>query len=320
MQRLRRSLSMLLLGAIFATQAHPRVARAQDAGAAAASDDPATKAAELKKKGDAAMDALKYPDAIAAYDEAYKLSHDPAIHYNKGRALQAMARFPEALDELEAFRKEAPPDLLAKVPKLDELIADVRMHITRLTIACKVDGARVVVRGQVIGITPISAPVLLSVGPAKVEVFAEGYFPFSAQVELPAGGALTVPVELITKATKGILQVTSAVAGATVFIDDTVAGTAPVETALDAGSHKIVVRRDGYDESETSAIVVAGDHKSVNVDLAPTAPITAKWWFWTGIGVIVIGGISITAALLTEKKAGHGDIAPGQVAGPLLRF
>ena len=301
----------LLLAAL---PALPTLAWAQTP--AATSDDAKAKAAELKKQGDAAMDGLKYGDAIAAYDAAYALNPDPALHFNKGRALQALGRFPEALDELEQFKKSASPDLLAKVPKLDELIADVRLHIAQLQIVCKVAGARVLVRDRLVGTTPITSNVAMSVGPATVEVTAEGYFPWKKSIELPPGGLLTVNVELVTKSTKGILVVSSNTAGSTVFIDDAVAGTAPVEVALDAGSHKILLRRDGYDEAETSAIVPVGERREMTVDLAKKAALTSKWWFWTGIGVIVVGGV----ALLTEKKAGHGDLPPGQTAGPLLRF
>jgi hypothetical protein len=296
----------------------PHLARAE--GSAVASEDAKAKAAELKKKGDAAMDGLKYGDAIVAYDAAYALDPDPALHFNKGRALQALGRFPDALEELERFRKDAPPDLLAKVPKLDDLIADVRLHIAQLQIVCKVPGARVLVRDRLVGTTPITGNVPLSVGPATVEVTAEGYFPWKKSIELPPGGLLTVNVDLVTKSTKGILVVKSGTAGSTVFIDDGVAGTAPVEVALDAGSHKIVLRRDGYDEAETSAIVPVGERREMTVDLAKKAPITSQWWFWTGVGVVVVGGVALTAALLTEKKAGHGDLPPGQTSGPLLRF
>src|SRR5258708_21264757 len=74
------------------------------------------RAADLKKKGDAAMDSLHYQDALTAYDEAYALNHDPAILFNRGRALQALGEFPQALEQLERFSAEAPAALKSKVP------------------------------------------------------------------------------------------------------------------------------------------------------------------------------------------------------------
>lgn len=285
-------------------------------------DDAAkAKAAELKKQGDALMDALKYLDALNAYDQAYALSHDPAIRYNRGRAYQALGRFPEALEELEAFQAEGSAELKAKVPKLVELIADVRLHIAKLELKCNVDGARVLVRDKVVGTTPITQPLALSVGPATLEITVEGYFPFKQSLTLPAGGKLVVDAVLVTKQTKGILVVKSGVAGATAFVDDKLVGTVPAEVVVDPGTHKIVVRRDQYDDAETSTLVPVGERKEITVDLGEKGSITSKWWFWTGIGaVVVVGGVTAYYAYTHERSPSSGDLPPGQTRGPLSLF
>src|SRR5882762_5860364 len=89
--------------ALFFVLAVPSIAFAQDAKA-------------LKAEGDAAMDRLDFQQALDKYNQAYDKSHDPAILYNRARALQSLNRMPEALDELERFEREAPPDLKTKVP------------------------------------------------------------------------------------------------------------------------------------------------------------------------------------------------------------
>src|SRR5262249_14067665 len=75
-------------------------------------------AAALKQRGDAAMDSLRYDDAIAAYEKAYAISKDPAILYNLGRVHQARGVYPKALEYLERFDREAPPELKSRVPLL----------------------------------------------------------------------------------------------------------------------------------------------------------------------------------------------------------
>ena len=65
----RFPLALLATTLLFAAiSAMPRLAFAEEP--AVGSDVAKAKAAELKKKGDAAMDGLKYGDAIAAYDAA----------------------------------------------------------------------------------------------------------------------------------------------------------------------------------------------------------------------------------------------------------
>src|SRR4051812_42541264 len=81
----------------------------------------ADSAEEEGQKGDAAMVALRYQEALDNYRKAYELTKSPALLYNMGRAYEGLAEFPKALDALEEFSDKAPRELLARVPKLDEL-------------------------------------------------------------------------------------------------------------------------------------------------------------------------------------------------------
>src|SRR5262245_54511860 len=89
-------------------------------------------AAELKSRGDDHMRVKRYEDALAAYDQAFELSKDPVIHYNRGRALQFLARYPQALEAFRRFEAEAPPEVRAKVPTLKDIIAEVRAKVALL--------------------------------------------------------------------------------------------------------------------------------------------------------------------------------------------
>jgi hypothetical protein len=58
-----------------------------------------------------------------------------------------------------------------------------------------------------------------------------------------------------------------------------------------------------------------------HADRSSSEPITSKWWFWTGLGVVLAGGATVAIVAMTrEKAAPSGDIAPGQVAAPLVRW
>lgn len=276
-------------------------------------------AAELKDAGDQAMRRLAYGAALERYREAYAIAPDPALLYNMGRALQALGRHPEALEQMEAFARDAPPELKARVPKLDELLSELRAKVSTLELVSNVAGARVLVRRRQIGTTPL-ASVRLNAGTASVEVLADGYHPYKKTVKLPGGSKLRLDVTLHSKTTTGVLEVSSPVTGASVFVDGKRVGTAPVQTMLGAGEHRVLVRREGYDEAETSAVVSVGRTTRLDVPLDAPPPITGRWWFWTGVGVVVVAGAAITVALLTERDPDEGNIPPGQVSGPLLSF
>lgn len=281
--------------------------------------DETNRGTELKRRGDEAMDALNYTEALQDYSDAYDATKDPALLYNMGRVYEALSQYPEALDKLTAFQQQATPQLRARVPGLAERIADVRSHVATLVLKVSVSGARVLVRKKELGVTPLPGPITTNAGPATIELIAEGYRPYRADVQLIGGRELTVEANLLSKSTSGVVVVDSPVVGALVELDGKSAGTVPVEIVVRVGGHPLVLTKDGYETSTTSIVVAADERKTVMIPLEKKAPITAKWWFWTCIGVAVAAGAITTYALLTERKADSGTYPPGQVSGP-LRF
>lgn len=315
--RLKNTLSAALLGLASAASFGVTLAAPAPALAQSASDKAA--AAELKKKGDAAMVSLRYEEAITAYKKAYGITGDPALLYNSGRALQGLGQFPEALEQLEAFKKQASPALRARVPALESLITEVRSKIASVLVISNAKGARILVRSKVVGTTPLGGPIKLNAGPALVEVEAEGYVPFKQTVDLPGGGDIEIEAKLSFKSKMGLLTVRSPVAGARVFIDGKPAGNVPAERSLRAGPHKIVVEREGYETAETTAVVNAGDKKQISIELKEKTSVFKRWWFWASVGAVVVGGAVVTSALIIEGPADTGDFSPGQISAP-LRF
>jgi tetratricopeptide (TPR) repeat protein len=214
-------------------------------GVAGADGAPASasEAYVLKARADAAMDQGAFATAILGYRSSYELSHSPALLYNIGSAYERLGDYPRALAYLERFATVASPLLKARVPRLDELVGSVRARLARIVVQCSVRGARILVRGEWQGTTPLPADIMAPPGDALVEVVADGYRPYVQQLALQAGkearvDAVLVP-ELVTQPTP------------------------PPKRPAPA-----------------------------------SAPITSKWWFWTGIGVIVAGE---TAAFVLSR-------------------
>lgn len=283
---------------------------------AAGASNPA--AEEAKRKGDEAMVALRYEEALAQYTTAYEASKNPAILYNMGRAYEGLAEFPKALDALEEFNDKAPPDLKARVPKLDELLRDVRNRVSTLVVSAPVEDAEIRVGTRVVGKTKSGQVIVrVNAGKQKLVVQKEGYFPFEKDVALVGGKIETVDATLATRASSGLLRITSPVVGASVAIDGKPVGIVPAESAVTPGSHRVALGRDGYESAETNVVLAAGETKEVDVPMAQHAPLIAKWWFWTAVGVVVLGGVATAIALTTEKSPDSGTIPPGQVKAEL---
>jgi hypothetical protein len=272
----------------------------------------------LKASAKAAMIDLRFKEALDLYREAYSLVADPALLYNQARALQAMDEHADAVVLLERFEREAPPDLKAKVPDLHTLIRESRARVTALTVVVSVPGAQVVVRGRVVGTSPLQNAVGVNAGPAEIVVRADGYVPYEERVELQGGSARTVDVQLVPKANEGTLTIRTNVVGARVRLDGAPIGDS-ASIVVPTGRHTLQGEADGYVPSETSVDIVRGARKEVVLELKAKPGILTKWWFWTGVGIVVAAGVGTVFAITTERSADVGTIAPGQLATP-LRF
>jgi hypothetical protein len=281
--------------------------------------EAAAKAAQLKEQGNKAMDGLRYQQALALYAEAYGLTQDPALLYNKGRALEALGDFPEALATQEEFDAKASPELRQKVAGLPKLLADLRSRVSVLELHVNKEDAEVRAGDRVLG--PASQKrFVLNAGKITVKVQREGYFPIERELSLAGGQTTVLDLTLLSKAERGVLLVRSPVSGSMVTVDGIAFGMVPTETPVMPGTHRVHLSHEGYKPTDTTAVVIAGETKQLDLSLEAETPVYKKWWFWTGIGLVVAGGVATTIALTTEKSPTKGSIEPGTVTTTGFRF
>jgi hypothetical protein len=315
------SLSLALVVPRSTQGAKPAAATSATASAAASTGADATEsAAALKAKGDAAFDTFHYGDALRFYEQAHALSNDPALLYNRARALQALGRNPEALALFERFQLEAPKDLQAKVPGLSKLVADMRARVATLRVKCNVDGAQIIVGDRVLGDSGAVSDVRLDAGSVVLRVQKEGYFPVKREVQLVGGTSTTIDVLLQSRATSGVLAVAVDPPAARVTIDGKVEGNAPLELVLPVGTHELTITAPGYEPLSSKAVVKADARADVRLTMQETPGITSRWWFWAGVGTVVVAGVVVTIALTTDRPAPSGNFSPPRVGAPLITF
>lgn len=153
------------------------------------------KAASLKKQADELVHESKFKEALDLYDQSFALVPNPAIYYNKARALQSMGDFIGALDAFDKFVANAPADLKSKVPNLDKLIADVASHVSTLVVKANVEGATVNIAGKDVGAAP-TQPMRFAPGDVTITVTAPGYVTFTQNTTLQGGETTTIEADL----------------------------------------------------------------------------------------------------------------------------
>jgi len=315
MRRFPRTLSFAVALAMFVVATSPiHVARADE------EEEPEETAESIKKIGDAAFLDGRHAEALGHYQRSYAKSPDPALLYNIGRCHQELGDYPKAHDYFTRFAVEAPPEMRAKVPLLKDRIASIAAKIATVKIAANVVGAKVTINGVLVGESGTLDALRVNAGRLVIEASKDKYFPEKQTIDAPGGTTTSISLVLLERQTSGVLRLSSNVVGAAVSVDGKTVGNPPLELTVPAGTHTITASRVGYEPYSGSVLVPAGGSKDHVVVLAATPGITSKWWFWTGIGVVVVGGTILTYSLLTERAPGHGSYSPGQVSAGLIRF
>jgi hypothetical protein len=290
-------------------------ARKPDAKKTEKPDAQKNEAAHLKSAADVLMDQDRYADAVVLYQRAYELSNDPALLYNQGRAFEALGDYPTALAKLEVFEHDAPPAVRARVPGLKELITDLRGRISTLVVRTNAPAARLLVRQKDEGMINAEKRLSIRAGPASIEVDADGFETFRRDLELSAGAVLVVEANLTPKK-RDALVVVRTTPSVDVLFDGKPLGRSPLQVRAAPGSHELVATGDGYYEQRVPMTLALGDRRDVELEMKSTPGIASKWWFWTGIGVLVAGGVATAIVLTTEKPHSNGSFNPGSVSGP----
>jgi tetratricopeptide (TPR) repeat protein len=126
-----------------------------------------------------------------------------------------------------------------------------------------------------------------------------------------------------------VLKVNVNVVGARVLVRDAVVGTkppdGPLEVSLNEGRATVEINSEGYQPYQKEFTLRGGSALEIEVQLNEKAPSTivlektntvylsskplwSKWWFWTGAGVLLAGGVTAIAVLSTDKPTTKGDV------------
>src|SRR5262249_25083320 len=154
----------------------------------------------------------------------------------------------------------------------------------------RVPHAHVQLGAVVIGDAPLGR-VGVEAGDAVVKISAEGYRDDVRHVTIAPVREQSLACNLLTKSTSGVVVVDAAPLGTLISIDERFVGTSHVELPLAAGPHVVVAKREGYDKASMPIVLAVGESRRLTIPLEKTpVPITARWWFWGGIGAVLIAG------------------------------
>ena len=169
-----------------------------------------------------------------------------------------------------------------------------------ITVSSLTRGAKVFLNDQEVGEVPLPGP--LDVRPGQtytIRVQKRGFAPFVDTVMAGAGQESEVEADLVP--TGGIVKITCNVPRAEVLLGGKLLGRTPFDGDVTPGEQALTIVSAGYLQERRSIEVKAGEETRIEVELKPVPPPTVeedrsifgRWWFWTGIGAAVIGGVTL---------------------------
>ena len=153
----------------------------------ARAQDVRSRAREQFQRGVAAFEAGRYEEALAAFQEAFRLKPHPSVRLNMAACYEELDRPLEALVHYRAYLAEASDAPRERVREVKAAIRKAERRVARLQLDVAPDGARVTIDETESRRSPVVDPILLNPGEHSVRVEMAGYAPLERRVRLRAG-------------------------------------------------------------------------------------------------------------------------------------
>jgi|GEM_PF-1246511 len=238
----------------------------------------------LVEQGIARREAGDDQGALALFQQAYATSPSARATAQLGLCEQALGQWVEASSHLQAALAATDDRWIRRNRRsLEEAFRAVSEQVGTLEIVGGVPGAVVRLGGRTVGTLPMSGPVTVIVGRGALEVVADGFLPFTAEIAVRGGELTRQTIELEP------VPAQRAVAS-------------PGEAARASADSEI------GDPGADSSI----DSRATREDEGGS--VLGEWWFWTLVGVAIAGGVVATVLIagsggLEEPIVGTAGVA-----------
>ena len=148
-----------------------------------------------------------------------------------------------------------------------------------------------------------------------VHVFAvsmAGYDTVALREEFKPGIHARLVLSLTAMSAK--LAVDAERTGSAVRVDDVDVGVIPVVLDRPAGEYRVQVKKSGFVSYDSKVRLRPGQRTDLYARMAAETPLTQRWWFWTGMGLLAVAAGVTTYALLYDPSYDGGN--RGWVAQP----
>lgn len=258
-----------------------------------------------------------YRAALVEFRRAFEIAPNAAVLYNIGQTYYQLQNYAAALSTLERYLSESGPTA-AHRPEVEQTIETLQARVGKVAIALNVADCEITIDDELVGRTPLTEPVLVSIGRRKITAMRPGRAPETRFVDVAAGDtvqltmslgepSVVVPVTTPPKPAAASPRGNGLVTAGWVTTGVLGAG------AVTAGVLAFLASRDLKDARDTFPISHDDlTSKSSRVSRFSTVADIA------GLAALVAGGLTLTLSLTrSESHEVHVAVAPNgvQLAG-----
>jgi hypothetical protein len=298
---LRRALALVLCVALAAAPV-------------AADETPASVEVQARAHYEAAQklyDEGKYDEAIAEYQDAYRLKPHPNTIYNIAQAYERLLDYAQSVAWFERYLKEAPPDAPFRtiVSNRLRLLRDLPARVSITSIPEHVHAAIVNDKGERV---ELDTPALFKVpaGRYTIDLSQPGWELESHEITTEIGQPYFYQYRL--KRSMAQVSIFTRPRGARVFLDDTLRGETPFAGTVEVGRHRLLLEHRDYPWHREELDVRAGQPLKREIRLI--RPVRSGRTELV-LASMVYGGVAgplLVSAIVTDPKfgtSGYGLLA-----------
>jgi hypothetical protein len=151
------------------------------------------------QRGVEAYAAERFQEALASFQEAYRIAPHPSVRVNMANCYERLERPLEALDHFERFLAEAENASPEQQREVRTAVRRLRQQVGEVFVRVQPEGATVRV-GNVMRTAPVLEPIELARGTHRVEVSFAGHRTETRDVEVRGGDRVELTVTLVPAA------------------------------------------------------------------------------------------------------------------------
>ena len=245
-----------------------------------------------------------FSGALTKFRLAYELSKDPRLLYQMAICEKNLRHYARTQVLLTQYLRDGGSSASAEnKAAVEAALAAIKNLVGTLNLTVDEEGATVLVDGEIVGTTPLPAPLVVDLGKHTVVARKPGYDTAEQAVEVPGGSPVRASLILVGHARLARLALASD-DNATLSVDGKVVAKARFDGQLAPGMHEVLITEPGKNPYSTQIELRDGETRTVQVTLESEKRGGAIWPWVVG-GVAVAAGAAVGGYFLF-KPADNG--------------